>query len=251
MTIDVQQLIEERPHLKHPLRLYARWQRFQEEVAAYLPQERSALSAEESKAYPREKADEIFQLFVKIFELPADDFAPLLQALANGEVDFMRLPLGEILPIPSLACPDDELARVLFLFARPYFQDLHNSYSLDGQQWEGGRCPLCSAQAALASIVEGPKRNLHCSFCGTSGTYRFTGCPNCGNTDSTRLTTLQSEDEPGCRVVTCDECQTYIKVIEHPMLKKMGIDLADMASLPLDIVAQEKGFVRMAPCPID
>ena len=32
--------------------------------------------------------------------------------------------------------------------------------------------------------------------------------------------------------------------IEHPMLQKMGFDLADLASLPLDIIAQEKGFTR-------
>jgi FdhE protein len=250
MTIDVQKLIEERPHLKDPLQLYGRWQRFQEAVAACLPKERSALSAEEAKTYPRAKTDEIFQLFVNIFELPAEDFAPLQQALENGDVDFMRLPLGEVPAISALACADEELARLLFLFARPYFQQLRNSYPLDGSQWDNGRCPLCSAPTALASIVEGPKRHLHCSFCGTVGTYRFTGCPNCGSNDSTQLTTIESEDEPGCRVITCDGCRTYVKVIEHPLLKKMGIDLADMASLPLDIVAQEKGFTRTVPNPI-
>lgn len=250
MTIDVQKLIEERPHLKDPLQLYARWQRFQNDVAEYLPKERSSVSAEESKAYPLAKAKEIFELFVNIFELPSAEFAPLQKALENGDVDFMRLPLGDVPKITSLACPDDELARVLFLFARPYFQNLKDSYPLDGGQWENGRCPLCSAKAALASIAEGPKRILHCSFCSTSGTYRFTGCPNCGNTDSTQLTTLESEDEPGCRVITCDGCHTYVKVIEHPMLKKMGIDLADMASLPLDIVAQDKGYSRTVPNPI-
>ena len=59
-----------------------------------------------------------------------------------------------------------------------------------------------------------------------------------------------SDDEPGFRVVTCDECQTYVKVLEYPVLKEMGFDLADLASLPLDIIAQEKGYVRLAPNPI-
>lgn len=250
MTIDVQALIDQRPHLKDPLQLYARWQRFQEEVNQYLPKDRSSLPAEESKAYPRAKAQEIFRLFAHIFELPAEEFAPLAQALENGDVDFMRLPLGEVPEIPSLPCSEDELTRVLYLLARPYFQALRLSYPLAGQQWENGRCPLCSAQSALASIVEGPSRNLHCSYCGTVGTFRFVGCPNCGSTKSTELTTITSEDEPGCRVITCDGCHTYIKVMEHSMLKKMGIDLADMASLPLDIVAQEKGYARTVPNPI-
>jgi formate dehydrogenase maturation protein FdhE len=38
--------------------------------------------------------------------------------------------------------------------------------------------------------------------------------------------------------------------MEHPIIKDMSIDLADMASLPLDIVAQGKGYARMAPNPI-
>jgi len=59
-----------------------------------------------------------------------------------------------------------------------------------------------------------------------------------------------SEDEPGFRIATCDECRTYIKVVESPVLKEMTLDLADMVSLPLDIVAQEKGYLRPAPNPI-
>ena len=59
-----------------------------------------------------------------------------------------------------------------------------------------------------------------------------------------------SEDEPGFRIATCDECQTYVKIVESPVLNEMGVDLADLASLPLDIVAQEKGYGRMAPNPI-
>lgn len=250
MTIDVQTLIDQRPHLKDPLQLYARLERFEREVAPYLPKERAALTSEESKAYPRENGGAIFAAFTTIFELPAEELQPLAQALERGEIDFMRLPLGEVPQIAGLGCGDDELARILFLLARPYFQSLRASYPLDGQQWENGRCPLCSAQPALASIVEGPKRHLHCSYCSTSGTYRFIGCPNCGDEDSTRLTTIEAENEPGFRVVTCDACRTYVKVMEYSVVKKMGIDLADMASLPLDIVAQEKGFSRTAPNPI-
>jgi formate dehydrogenase maturation protein FdhE len=38
--------------------------------------------------------------------------------------------------------------------------------------------------------------------------------------------------------------------MENPVVKEMGLDLGDMASLPLDIVAQEKGYTRAAPNPI-
>jgi formate dehydrogenase maturation protein FdhE len=38
--------------------------------------------------------------------------------------------------------------------------------------------------------------------------------------------------------------------MESSVLKEMTMDLADIASLPLDIVAQGKGYARMAPNPI-
>ncbi|MBU4395565.1 MAG: formate dehydrogenase accessory protein FdhE, partial [Proteobacteria bacterium] len=182
--------------------------------------------------------------------LSGEDFEPLCRALEAGEIDFMRFPLDEFPAFSSLACSEDELTSILFLFSRPYFMALREAYPLDGSQWENGRCPLCSARAALSSIVEGPLRRLHCSFCGTSGPYRFIGCPNCETVDATQLNTIMSEDEPGFRIATCDECRTYIKVVESPVLKEMTLDLADMVSLPLDIVAQEKGYLRPAPNPI-
>jgi FdhE protein len=250
MTIDIQALIEKRPHLKDPLELYAKWQRFHHEAAELLPKVRSVMSPEDSKAYPRESAGPIFRLFVSIFDLPAEEFAPLCKALEAGDVDFMRLPLDEVPDLASLACSEEELAAILFLLSRPYFLALRETFPLDGSEWKDGRCPLCSARAALTSIAEGPKRSLHCSFCGTSGPFRFIGCPNCETVDAAKLTTILSEDEPGFRVVTCDECRTYVKVMENSVLQDMTIDLADMASLPLDIVAQEKGYVRTAPNPI-
>ncbi|MBU1564295.1 MAG: formate dehydrogenase accessory protein FdhE [Proteobacteria bacterium] len=249
MTIEIQALIDKRPHLKDPLELYARWQRFHHETAALLPKER-AMSSTDSKGYPRDIAAQVFQLFVSIFDLPGMEFEPLGQALADGDIDFMRLPLNEIPALLDLSCSDEELTKVLFLFARPYFLALRETFPLDGSEWKGGRCPLCSAQAALASIIEGPKRLLHCSFCGTTGPYRFIGCPNCESTDTATLNTIVSEDEPGFRIATCDACHTYVKVVENPALKEMAIDLADLASIPLDIVAQDKGYARMAPNPI-
>jgi FdhE protein len=250
MTIDMQALIEKRPHLKEPLELYAKWQRFCQEISELLPKTKSTASPEESKAYPRENAGAIFKVFFTIFNLPGEEFTPLRTALENGELDFLQFPQDEYPVMPSLSVSDEELSGILFLFSKPYFQALREIFPLDGAQWEGGRCPLCSALPALSSIVEGPKRNLHCSYCGTVGSYRFIGCPNCGSEDTEKLNTIVSDDEPGFRVVTCDECQTYVKVMDHSILQNMTVDLADMVSLPLDIVAQEKGYARSVPNPI-
>ena len=250
MSTDIQALIEKRPHLKEPLDLYAKWQRFQNEIVELLPETGSGVSTVDLNAYPRESARPVFQLFASIFNLPLEEFEPLCQALADGGIDFMELPQGHIPAFSSLPFKDEELEGLLFLLFRPYLLSLGETFALDGKPWENGHCPLCSAQSAITSIVEGPKRHLHCSFCGTFGPYRFIGCPNCGTVDAAKLNTLMSDDEPGFRVVTCDECKTYVKVLENSILKEMSVDLADIASLPLDIVAQEKGYVRSVPNPI-
>jgi FdhE protein len=92
---------------------------------------------------------------------------------------------------------------------------------------------------------------MHCSYCGNVGPYAFTGCPICRTTDASKLGTLIPEEgEEGFRVVTCDACNSYVKTVEAGGFKGLSPDLADLVSLPLDIVAQEKGYIRHAPNPI-
>lgn len=249
MTSNIQKLIEQRPHLKDPFEFYAKWQRFQHEADAIMPTNRTNLVPTESRAYPQNSAGPVLRSFAAAFNLQERSLAPLEQALRDGALDFMRLPLGE-LPALSPAPAEAELATILFLLSRPWFLRLREACVLDGRQWEDGRCPVCSARPALTSIEEGPQRRLHCSWCGTSGTYRFIGCPNCGTVETSKLGTLIPEAEPGFRVSTCDACHTYVKVVDSSLLKAMTPDLADLASLPLDIVAQGKDYVRRAPNPI-
>lgn len=249
MHTDIQTLIEKRPHLKDPLEFYALWQRFHQQTTQLHPFTGRTPDSDNSRSYQHEHADQVMQLFISTFNLSEQNIKPIRSALAAGQLDFMRFPLDET---PDLDLPGgkDELTTILYLFSRPYFLNLRESCLLDGHRWEDGRCPLCSAKPAMASLTDDPQRILHCSWCTTSGPYRFTGCPHCGISDPSKLGTLVPEEEKGFKVVTCNECKTYLKVVESPVLAEMSIDLADLASLPLDIVAQEKGYARRAPNPI-
>lgn len=250
MITDTAELIAQRPHLKEPLALYAKWQGFQRRTAALMPRESAKLSPTDYRAYTREIAASVVDLFAAEFSIPATDLTFLAEALAAGSIDFMKLPLGETATPQGQESGDEAMNKLLFLFARPYFLALREDVALNDGEWQNGRCPLCSAPPALASIIEGPKRLLHCSYCATSGPFRFVGCPHCGCVDTDQLGAILSEDEPGFRVVTCNACHSYLKVAEGPVLTKMHLDHADLASLPLDIIAQEKGYRRHAPNPI-
>lgn len=250
MNSEIQTLIEQRPHLRDPLERYARWSHFSQSVQELLSGVQSIRSEGDARSYPGDLADAVFDLFLDVLGVSAEQLAPLRAALARGDLDFLRFPLDDYPVVPGLSWSPEEASAVLFLLSRPHFQALRQRSPQDGGAWVGGRCPLCSAQPVLASIVEGPQRRLHCSFCATTGTFRFIGCPHCGNNDVERLGTIVSDDEPGFRIATCDECHSYLKTIESSVLQKMSVDLADMASLPLDMVAQDKGYVRLAPNPI-
>lgn len=251
MTSNIQTLGEDRPHLKNPLELYEKWQRFHSQVEQHLSGNESLRSSDNFNGYPRETARKILQSFINTFELSADELEPLGKALENGEIDFMRLPLDDI-PEIAVSYSKEELAVLLFLLSRPYFLALRKASQLESPYWDNGICPLCSAHPAIATIAEGPARLLHCSWCGTTGSYKFTGCPHCGGGKASQLSTLIPEEDPGFRISACNTCQGYVKIIEHSVLKEMAmdLDLADMASLPLDIVAQDNGYVRKAPNPI-
>jgi FdhE protein len=249
MNTDLQALIEKKPHLKDPLALYEKVRQFCREAGDLLPSNGSALLTVESKAYPTASAGPVIQRFSAIFELPDGTLAPLKQALEVGDIDFTRLPLHEV-PAFSLPYPEEDLATLLFLLSRPFFIKLRDECKLDHRFWDEGRCPVCAARPALSSVTEEPRRQMHCSYCGTSGYFTYIGCPICQTSEVSKLGTLIPEDEEGFRVVTCDSCGSYTKTVEGRLLNTMSPDLADMVSLPLDIVAQGKGYVRHAPNPI-
>lgn len=249
MTIDTAALVDQRPHLKEPILLYAKWQEFSRRVADLLANQPAPRETDGSPAYPRGLAAAIVELFASCFALPQEALSALAEAVAKGDIDFMQLPTGDLLEAQQNG-NDGEWEKLLFLFCRPYFLALGADFPYTDREWVEGRCPLCSARPALGSVVEGPKRLLHCSYCATSGPYRFIGCPHCGSVDTDQLGAILSEDEPGFRVVTCDACRSYLKVAESSHLGAMSLDHADLVSLPLDLVAQGKGYRRHAPNPI-
>lgn len=248
MTTDTTQLTRQRPHLAAPLALYAKWQDFHRQLTPLL-RHGAGDNAATGKAYPPQLAGPVIELFATTFGLAETALAPLAKALLDGEVDFLQLPLHREAP-PQEGEDAEDLDKVLFFLGRSHLLELRHSAPGDGQEWRDGRCPLCSARAALSTIVEGPRRLLHCSWCATSGPFRYLGCPSCGTTDSEKLGTIFCDEEPGYRVSTCDNCHSYVKVAEEAAVATIGLDLADLVSLPLDIIAQGKGYRRLAPNPI-
>jgi FdhE protein len=240
----IEEIIAKRPHLADTLRFYERSIQFAEEVKALGMPSRPG-----QNAYPPEFVGRIVDRFLSVVDLPEGSLSPLKQALELGEIDFTRLPLLEV-PAFSLPYPEDDLMMLLFLFCRPYFFERHDVLQRDDRFWEEGRCPVCGARPALLFISPEGLHELHCSFCGTKGRYDAVGCTVCHNKEKALLNMFMVKNEKGFAVRACDLCKTYVKTVDNKQLGRMTPDLADLVSLPLDVVVQEKGYKRPSPNPV-
>jgi formate dehydrogenase maturation protein FdhE len=108
-------------------------------------------------------------------------------------------------------------------------------------------CPFCGEAPFLAVLRpegDGGKRFLMCSLCLTEWEYRRLLCPRCGEENQEKLPVFTADQFPYIRMEICETCKTYTKAID---LTKDGLaipEVDDVASVALDLWAQEKGYTR-------
>lgn len=243
--MDIEEIIKKRPYLRETLLLYKKVREFNDVIAREYQD-----SIQRGKvSYPGYIVDGIFQRFSEIFEIPMESLMPLLESMRLGQIDLTRLPHNEISGF-LLPYHEDEIWMVLFIISKPFFTTMRRLINLDDLVWEDRRCPVCSSKPVITSLLDDGRRRLHCSYCGGSGFYKRLGCPVCGNFDMTKDTIITVDDEEGFRIEICDTCSSYVKTVREPMLNEYSVDLLDLISLPLDIIAQGRGYRRNAPNPI-
>jgi FdhE protein len=122
---------------------------------------------------------------------------------------------------------------------------------VDLEAWLQGECPLCGSPPQMAQLRdEEGKRYLQCSLCGCQWRWERIACPYCSNKAFDSLHYLCSDDEEAYRVDLCDQCKGYIKTIDSRKLDyEPFLDLEDIVTIHLDILALEKGYRRPAPSP--
>lgn len=116
-----------------------------------------------------------------------------------------------------------------------------------------GLCPCCGSTAVSGVITasgDAPGiRYLYCSLCSTAWNHTRAICITC---ESTRHVSLKEiEGGPGIvKAETCDDCQTYAKMIYQAKDTKADPYADDLATLDLDIMVGEAGWARHAPNPM-
>lgn len=113
--------------------------------------------------------------------------------------------------------------------------------------WWEGFCPVCGAWPTLAEFrgLE-RKRWLRCGRCATGWEMPWLRCPYCAESEHTNLGYLAPEaGETTRKVEVCDSCKGYVKA--EPTVKPLApweIVLDDLATVPLEIAALDRGYHR-------
>ena len=178
--------------------------------------------------------DQLAQVARQLHAAPASSWSDLLDAVwtATGEP-------------PS--SPEEFLA---FAFLQPYAEFVRSQFRLQLEGYADSQCPFCNRKPVLGVLRQqgdAGRRNLLCGFCLTEWEFRRIICPGCGQEDHAKLPVYTAETFPHIRVECCDTCQTYIKSID---LTKNGLAeplVDELASIPLNLWAQERGYAKLHP----
>jgi FdhE protein len=110
--------------------------------------------------------------------------------------------------------------------------------------WMEGYCPICGREPKIGEIRDAEEsRYLFCNQCGFEWNYLRIKCPFCGNEEQQSLAYFTIEGDERYRVDVCNECKRYIKIVDFREAKqKADLDVEDIATIHLDMRANEEGY---------
>ncbi|MCD6154014.1 MAG: formate dehydrogenase accessory protein FdhE [Syntrophobacterales bacterium] len=177
----------------------------------------------------------------------------IIQDLEDGSLDYETLVYDSFIHQTDKEASggdDEKLFDLLDLFVeeslRPALEILADKYrnAIKESQWSEGYCPVCGKEPKIGELKEEEGfRYLFCNQCGLEWNYRRVKCPFCGNEDQQTLAYFTVENEEKYRVDVCNKCKRYIKIVDFRKTReKANLDVEDIATLHLDVLANEEGY---------
>lgn len=110
--------------------------------------------------------------------------------------------------------------------------------------WSEGYCPICGREPKIGEIRdEEGTRYLFCNQCGFEWSFLRIKCPFCGNEEQQTLAYFTVEGDERRRVDVCNACKRYIKIVDfRETNQKADLDVEDIATLHLDMLANDEGY---------
>jgi FdhE protein len=115
-----------------------------------------------------------------------------------------------------------------------------------------GICPVCGTHA-IASVVrvggaQDGYRFLACGLCGTETHVVRVKCTHCDSTGGISYQMIEGQPD-WAKAESCDECHTYRKIFYQSKELEAEPFADDLATLALDLLMNEAGYLRPAPHP--
>jgi len=144
---------------------------------------------------------------------------------------------------------DDYLSRAVL---QPWVRMLAAERRAPERTLRPGACPFCSGMPWMAMRrpepdSHGAQRYLCCALCGGEWPFLRIRCASCGEPDPEKLPYFHDETRSAVRVEACDTCKRYVKSIDLTLDARPIAEVDDLATLALDLWAQEQGYERIEP----
>ncbi len=176
----------------------------------------------------------------------------IVQKIQDGSFDFEKMicdsfdSLSDDIPDTL----DEDVIDLVDLFLeeslRPALEKVAEKYGsiIADAGWSEGYCPICGKEPKIGEIREEEgRRFLFCTQCGYEWHFLRIKCPFCGNEEQQTLAYFTIEGEEKYRVDVCNECKRYIKIVDFRETKEEAdLDVEDIATLHLDMLANEEGY---------
>jgi len=196
------------------------------------------------------------QYFLSLLEI-AEKRAPgetkeIVQKIKDGSFNFEKLICDSFNSLHDDTPDevDEDVIDLVDLFLeeslRPALEKVVEKYGSTVAEigWTEGYCPICGKEPKIGEIREEEgSRFLFCTQCGFEWRFRRIKCPFCGNEEQQTLAYFTIEGEEKYRVDVCHECKRYIKIVDFRESKEeANLDVEDIATLHLDMLANEEGY---------
>jgi FdhE protein len=251
-------LLGHSPHAEEILTFYAALTEAQESIADAVPaSDWLSLVRSDIGVFPwlnverlplQELALPFRDFLSKVVELGNETIQDGARNLLAGEEGLRLESLRGTLDAWGQTDPHDFYARA---FLEPVVLSIARESSIQPPDWTQNFCFTCAAPPQVAVFQDLPDalghRSLMCSMCATEWRFQRLTCPHCGETEADKLPVHTAESITHVRIDACTTCSRYIKTVD---LRQKGdaVPLVDeLASLELDIWAQEQGLTKLQP----
>jgi FdhE protein len=150
---------------------------------------------------------------------------------------------------PAVQIEDPAQAFCAYVLLQPYAQHVTSRMNISSVN-TATQCPACGNPPQLSLLRDfnnGAKRSLVCSLCSTEWEFRRVLCPDCGEQHKDKLPVFTAEEFEQARIEACDTCKSYVKCIDLSKDGNAVPTVDDLATLAIDLWAQEQGYTRHCP----